>query len=105
MSTQNPAPHRHQGNKERNTARMFAEQIPFQPSNNDENLLVRQPWASVDFYPSTGKFRDVISGEVYDHTDFFEWYRKRKAKYVPPPPPKQHQGTGSRRRIYVRRAK
>lgn len=98
--------HRHLVARERNTARMNAEQIPYTESNNGETLLVRQPWAAADFYPSTGTFRDVISGEVYKHNDFFEWYRQRKEQYTPATSKAVvFTGKGARRRMYVRHTK
>lgn len=92
---------RHQAVKDRNTARLEASGIPFKSTNNGESLIVRQPWGNADFYPSTGKWKDLEKNKIRTD-DFFAWCIDRQSNYKSIPTVQPRIVQGKRRKYFLR---
>lgn len=72
---------RHAQNKTSNTQIIVSSGLTYQSKNHGENLLFRNPGKpKVDFFPSTGRWREVTQNKNYSGgaEAFLSWYRKQK---------------------------
>lgn len=92
---------RHQADKDRNTASLQASGVPFVSRNNGETLLVREAWGNADFYPSTGKWKDLQSNEIRQD-NFIAWCANKRRDYKPQPVALLRVINGRRRKYYLR---
>ncbi len=72
---------RHAGWKIKNMKALTASRIPFKETNGGESILFRDPGKpKVDFYPSTGRWRDVSNNKTHSGggAKFIAWYQTQK---------------------------
>lgn len=73
----------HANQKEENTKAIAASGLKFKSTNSGECLCFREPGKpKVDFYPSSGRWRDVgVSKRNYSGgaQKFLDWYAAQKA--------------------------
>lgn len=69
--------------KDENTDAIRTSKIPYRAANNGETLIFREPGKpKVDFYPSTGRWRNVsTNGRTMGGgaMTFLDWYSKQTA--------------------------
>lgn len=72
---------RHQEWKLKNNELIKNSGLLYRITSSGECLLFRDPlYPVIDFYPSTGRWRDVSTGQVYSGgaNQFISWYKKRR---------------------------